>query len=106
LLPFHGYVSIGYIPNGKILGLSKLARVVEKIASKPQIQERLTTDILKFIDYLIAPKGTGVQVKATHTCVMWRGVQSSEAEFTTTALSGNFKDNPQTRHEFLMGIAH
>lgn len=101
LLPFFGQVSIGYIPDGKIFGLSKFQRIVDRFASKPQIQERLTKEIADFIVETIKPKGVGVLVKAIHTCVFARGVQSAEAEFTTNVMYGSFKEYPQTRNEFL-----
>jgi GTP cyclohydrolase I len=105
LLPFFGEVSIGYIPQGRVLGLSKFQRIVDKCASAPHIQERLTQEILKFlIETLGNPKGAGVVVRAIHTCVFARGVQSASAEFTTTALGGVFKTQPETRAEFLKSI--
>jgi GTP cyclohydrolase I len=104
LLPFFGEVSIGYIPQGTVLGLSKFQRIVDKFASKPQIQERLTSEILKFIQHTTNAKGAGVVIKAIHTCVFARGVQSASAEFTTTALGGVFKTQHETRAEFLKSI--
>jgi GTP cyclohydrolase I len=104
LLPFFGEVSIGYIPQGTVLGLSKFQRIVDKFASKPQIQERLTSEILKFIQQITNAKGAGVVIKAIHTCVFARGVQSASAEFTTTALGGVFKTQHETRAEFLKSI--
>lgn len=101
LLPFFGEVSIGYIPDGQIFGLSKFQRIVDKFASKPQIQERLTKDIADFIVECVHPKGVGVVVVATHTCVFARGVQSASAEFTTNVMYGAFKENAQARNEFL-----
>ena len=104
LLPFFGDVAIAYIPNNLIFGLSKLQRIVDKFASKPQIQERLTSDIANFINYLIKPKGVAVQVKAIHTCVFARGTQSTNAEFTTTKVLGLFKEDRQAHDEFLKTI--
>jgi GTP cyclohydrolase I len=104
LLPFFGEVAICYIPDKWIFGLSKFQRIVDAIASKPQLQERLTHEILEFIQKNIEPKGIAVQVKAIHTCVFARGVQSSTAEFTTTAVIGALKENPQARNEFLQNI--
>jgi len=104
LLPFFGEVAIGYIPQGKILGLSKFQRIVDKFSSQPQLQERLTNQILNFIDARIKPKGVGVVVKAIHTCVFARGPQSTNAEFTTSAMSGVFKTGAETRQEFLQII--
>src|SRR5262245_45970177 len=90
LLPFYGKVSIGYIPRGKIFGLSKLQRIVDKFASRPQIQEELTIDIADFIYERIQPKGVGIVIKAIHTCVFARGTQSSDAEFMTNVMRGDF----------------
>jgi GTP cyclohydrolase I len=104
LLPFFGEVAIGYIPNDLIFGISKLQRLIDKHSSKPQLQERITTDIRKDIEERIHPKGVAVQIKAIHTCVFARGVQSSDAQFTTTSVSGNFKENAQTRNEFLQNV--
>ncbi|HET7148148.1 MAG TPA: GTP cyclohydrolase I [Candidatus Nitrosopolaris sp.] len=99
LLPFYGEVAIGYIHDGKIFGLSKFQRLVDMVASKPQIQETLT--VLEEIKNRLNPTGIGVVVKAVRTCVFARGVQSNKAEFTTNAMYGKFKENPQTRSEFL-----
>jgi GTP cyclohydrolase I len=104
LLPFYGEVAIGYIPNGKIFGLSKFQRLVDMVASRPQTQEKLTAEIMNEIKNRLNPAGIGVVVKATHTCVFARGVQSNKAEFTTNAMYGKFKENPQTRSEFLSSI--
>ena len=101
LLPFYGEVAIGYIPDGRIFGLSKFQRLVDMVASKPQIQEKLTVEILEEIKNRLDPAGIGVVLKAIHTCVFARGVQSNKAEFTTNAMYGRFKDSPQTRSEFL-----
>jgi GTP cyclohydrolase I len=85
----------------KFLGLSKFQRLVDMLASKPQIQETLTVKILEEIKNRLNPAGIGVVVKAIHTCVFARGVQSDKAEFTTNAMYGKFNENPQTRSEFL-----
>lgn len=101
LLPFYGEVAIGYIPSGKIMGLSKFQRIVDRFSSRPQIQERLTSQVCKFIEDLLNPLGVGVVVRAIHTCVFARGTQSSQAEFTTNAMIGRFREQQSTRHEFL-----
>ena len=100
LLPFFGEVAIGYIPNNKIFGLSKFQRLVDKVSSRPQLQERLTYQILEEIKNRLEPKGVGVVIKAIHTCVFARGTQSSSAEFTTSAVDGIFKENNNTKQEF------
>ena len=100
LLPFFGEVAIGYIPDNKIFGLSKFQRLIDKVSSRPQLQERLTYQILEEINNRLAPKGVGVVIKAIHTCVFARGTQSSTAEFTTSAVDGIFKDNINTKNEF------
>lgn len=101
LLPFFGEVAIGYIPNKKIFGLSKFQRLVDKVSSRPQLQERLTYQILEEIKHRLEPKGLGVVIKAIHTCVFARGTQSTTAEFTTSAVDGIFKENINTKQEFL-----
>ncbi len=101
LLPFFGEVAIGYIPDSKIFGLSKFQRLIDKVSSKPQLQERLTYQILEEINNRLEPKGIGVVIKAIHTCVFARGTQSSTAEFTTSAVEGVFKENINTKNEFL-----
>jgi GTP cyclohydrolase IA len=101
LLPYFGEVTIGYIPQGKIFGLSKFQRAIDKYASMPTIQEELTRSILRFFEDQLNPRGVGVVIKAIHTCVMARGTKSADAEFTTTMLTGRFKENADTRAEFL-----
>lgn len=101
LLPFFGKVYIGYIPNKKIFGASKLSRIVDKFAHKPQIQERLTYDILNFINELINPAGVMIVIKAEHLCMSMRGIKKPGAKFVTSSLSGSFKENIETRNEFL-----
>jgi GTP cyclohydrolase I len=101
LLPFFGEVAIGYIPDNKIFGLSKFQRLIDKISSRPQLQERLTYQILEEINNRLKPKGIGVVIKAIHTCVFARGTQSTTAEFTTSAVEGIFKENINTKNEFL-----
>jgi GTP cyclohydrolase I len=100
LLPFFGIVNIGYLPNGKVIGLSKIQRIVDKFASCPTIQEKLTNDILNFFVKTVDSPNVIIQVKAIHTCVIARGTQSSNAQFTTTGLDGSFKDNALLRNEF------
>lgn len=100
LLPFFGEVDIGYIPNGKIFGLSKLQRIVDAVASHPTLQEDITEDIIDVFK-AIKPKGIGIRIRGVHTCVYARGVNSPSARFITTKMWGIFKDNIETRNEFL-----
>lgn len=101
MLPFIGKAHVAYIPNGKITGLSKIARVVECYARRLQVQERLTTDILECIDSTLRPLGTAVVIEAAHTCMRLRGVQKEHSVTTTSAFSGAFLKDPRTREEFL-----
>jgi GTP cyclohydrolase I len=101
LAEFSGNVSIAYIPERKILGLSKLVRVVNMFSKKLQVQERLTNNIADFIQEYCHPIGIGVVVKARHSCMMSRGVNQSETEATTSALRGEMLTKPEVRDEFL-----
>lgn len=101
LLPFLGRCHIGYLPKGKVIGLSKVARVVDVFARRLQIQENLTTEIAQSLSDLIEPAGVGVVIEARHMCMMMRGVQKQNSEMVTSCLLGSFRDNPQTRSEFL-----
>ena len=101
MLPFLGKCHIAYIPNGKITGLSKLARVVETFARRLQVQERLTVEIRDCIQEALNPLGVAVVIEGTHTCMQIRGVQKSNAITTTSAFSGAFLKSEKTRNEFL-----
>ena len=101
LLPFHGVAHVGYLPEERIVGLSKLGRVVEHYARRLQIQERLTTQIAGWLERELAPKGAGVVVEAEHLCMSLRGVQKLGATTTTSALRGLVRDDARTRQEFL-----
>jgi GTP cyclohydrolase I len=101
LLPFHGVAHVGYLPGERIVGLSKLGRVVEHYARRLQIQERLTTQIAGWLEHELAPKGAGVVVEAEHLCMSLRGVQKLGATTTTSALRGLVRDDARTRQEFL-----
>lgn len=105
LLPFFGKAHIAYIPNGYITGLSKLARVVDVYARRLQVQERLTTQILKAIRESLNPLGVAVVIEAKHLCMMMRGVQKQNSVTTTSAFDGEFLNNHVTRNEFLKLIA-
>ena len=101
LLPFFGKVHIAYVPQGKVVGLSKLPRVVEVFARRLQVQERLTREIADAITDAIAPQGVGVVIEAQHLCMMMRGVEKQHSKTTTSAMLGVFKTQIQTRTEFL-----
>lgn len=101
LLPFFGKVHIAYIPKGKIIGLSKTARLVEVFSRRFQIQERLTEQIAQAVDELIEPEGAGVVVEAYHLCMMMRGVQKQNSKTITSAVRGSFLEDQMTRNEFL-----
>jgi len=101
LIPFFGKIAVGYIPDGKVLGLSKLIRIVKKHTSKLQIQERLTQDIANEIEKVIKPQGVGVLVKAEHLCMSMRGVETPGHLTITSCMKGNFLINQKTREEFL-----
>ncbi len=101
LLPFHGVAHVAYLPEERIVGLSKLARVVEYYARDLQVQERLTKQVAAFIQDTLAPKGVGVVLEAEHMCMSLRGVQKPGARTVTSALYGLVRDDPRTREEFL-----
>ena len=101
LLPFFGKVHIGYVPNGKIVGLSKMARIVEVFARRLQVQERLTEQIAQAVWDLIEPVGVGVVIEAQHLCMMMRGVQTQNSKTVTSAMRGTYLDDSMTRTEFL-----
>ncbi len=104
LLPFVGKAHVGYIPNGRIVGLSKLARVVEGFARRPQLQERLTSQIADTIVEAIDPRGVGVVIEAQHMCMIIRGVKKPGSTMVTSAMRGLFRSNPPTRSEFLQFV--
>jgi GTP cyclohydrolase IA len=107
LLPFAGVAHVGYLPGGRILGLSKLARVVEHFAARPQVQERLTQQVADWLHRELDAKGVGVVLEAEHTCMTLRGVQAVGARTVTSALRGVLRDSPSSRAEFfaLTGVA-
>jgi GTP cyclohydrolase IA len=104
LLPFTGVAHVGYLPDQRILGLSKFARVVELFARRPQVQERLTQQVATWLDDQLGPKGVGVVIEAEHSCMSLRGVRAAGAVTRTSALTGALRTNPATRAEFLAAI--
>ena len=101
MLPFFGKVHIAYIPDGKIVGLSKLPRVVEVFARRLQVQERLTEQVASAIQDVLRPQGVGVVIEAAHLCMMMRGVEKQNSKTVTSAMKGVFRDDLRTRDEFL-----
>jgi GTP cyclohydrolase I len=105
MLPFYGKAHVAYIPNGRIVGLSKLPRIVDVFAQRLQVQERLTDQIAEAICEILHPRGCGVVIEAYHLCMMMRGVQKQNSKTITSALRGVFRDDSKTRDEFLR-LAH
>jgi len=101
MLPFFGKAHIAYIPNGKIVGLSKIPRVVEVFSRRLQVQERLTQQIAETLFQSLQPDGVGVVIEARHLCMMMRGVEKQNSVATTSAMLGSFRDDERTRNEFL-----
>ena len=101
LLPFFGKVHVAYIPNGKVIGLSKIPRLIEAFSRRLQIQERLTTQIAEAIQNTIEPQGVGVVIEARHLCMMMRGVEKQHSSAVTSSMLGCFRNEEETRSEFL-----
>jgi GTP cyclohydrolase I len=105
VLPFMGRVHVAYIPDGKVIGLSKIPRIVDMYARRLQVQERMTRQIADFLRDLLKPQGVAVVVEAVHLCSMMRGVKKHDARMTTSAMHGAFRANLATRQEFLDNIS-
>jgi GTP cyclohydrolase I len=105
LLPFFGRAHVAYIPDGRIIGLSKLPRIVEVFARRLQVQERLTDQIADAVETVLRPRGVGVVIEAMHLCMMMRGVEKQNSKTVTSALRGLFRSDAKTRDEFLR-LAH
>ena len=105
MLPFYGKAHIAYVPNGRIVGLSKLPRIVDVFARRLQVQERLTEEIADAIERVLHPLGVGVVIEGVHLCMMMRGVEKQGSKTITSALRGTFRECPMTRDEFLR-LAH
>jgi GTP cyclohydrolase I len=105
MLPFLGRAHVAYFPHGRVLGLSKIPRIVDMFARRLQVQERLTRQIAEFIDQLLHPYGVAVVVEGLHLCATMRGVKKHDARMTTSAMYGAFRKNPATRQEFLENIS-
>ena len=101
LMPFHGIAHVGYVPNGRVVGLSKLARLVDAIARRPQLQERLTAQIADMLTETLRPQGAAVAVEAEHLCMQMRGIKKPGSRMLTSAMRGSFLEQEETRAEFL-----
>jgi GTP cyclohydrolase IA len=101
MLPFMGRIHVAYIPNGKVIGLSKIPRIVEMFARRLQVQERLTVQIADFIDEALQPRGVAVVAEGVHMCSVMRGVKKANAKMITSAMRGAFRSDPRTRAEFM-----
>jgi len=104
LLPFFGVVHVAYIPNGKIIGLSKIPRIIEAYTRRLQVQERLTTEIAKILWEKLNPKGVAVIIEAIHLCSIMRGVKKPRSKMITSSLLGSFKEDPRTRMELMIHL--
>jgi GTP cyclohydrolase I len=101
MLPFQGVAHVGYLPTNRVVGISKLARVVNGFARRLQIQEKLTAEIAQAVQDILQPKGVGVLIKSEHSCMTMRGVNTPGSQLTTSTLLGAVRDDPRTRQEFL-----
>lgn len=106
MVPFFGRAHVGYIPNGKVVGLSKIPRTVEMFARRLQVQERLTMQIAETLEEVLQPQGVGVVIEAKHLCMMSRGVEKQNSFAITSSMRGTFESNSKTRSEFMELIRH
>jgi GTP cyclohydrolase I len=106
MLPFFGRIHVAYVPNGKVVGLSKVPRLIQMFARRLQVQERLTTDIADVLEEVLRPRGVAVVGEAIHLCMMMRGVESQNSSTVTSSMRGVFKEDPKTRAEFMDLIRH
>jgi GTP cyclohydrolase I len=106
MIPFFGYAHVGYLPSDKVVGLSKIPRLVEMFARRLQVQERMTHLIAEFLGDLINPRGVAVVIEATHLCAVMRGVKKHHTKMVTSAMVGEFRENVTTRDEFMAHIRH
>jgi GTP cyclohydrolase I len=106
LLPFYGKAHIAYLPGDRVIGLSKIPRIVDMFARRLQVQERLTQEIAETIQNVLQPRGVGVVLEAKHFCMMMRGVEKQHSGAVTSAMLGAFRDGKETRDEFLSLISH
>jgi len=104
MLPFYGKAHVAYIPEGQVIGLSKIPRIVDMFARRLQVQERLTAQIATFLDEVLSPQGVAVVVEGVHMCSMMRGVKKANSSMITSAVRGRFKSDPKTRAEFMEHI--
>jgi GTP cyclohydrolase IA len=106
LLPFFGTVHVGYLPKGRVIGLSKIPRIVDMYAHRLQLQERLTQQVAQFLMQRVEPRGAACVIEASHMCTMMRGVKKEQARMVTSAMLGGFRSDPRTRTEFLALIGN
>jgi GTP cyclohydrolase I len=106
MLPFYGKAHVAYIPDGKVIGLSKIPLIVDMFARRLQIQEQMTSQIANFLQETLNPQGVAVVVEGAHMCAMMRGVKKENTKMTTSKMTGCFKENAKTRAEFLQHIAN
>ena len=105
MLPFMGRAHVAYVPTDKVIGLSKIPRIVDLFSRRLQVQERMTTQIAEYIDYVLKPQGVAVVVEGVHMCMMLRGVKKHDARMTTSSMLGVFREEITTRMEFLDNIS-